>query len=89
MLLNLAGSNPHLDTDGIIAIAEDIAAHSKLRDGEDIPAIAFEAARACSVTFQRHPEYAEGLPEANHEPMLFRLAASLLPSSILPRDAVT
>ena len=53
LLLDLAGSKPHLDTDGIIAIAEDIAAHSRLGDGEDVPAIAFEVARACSVTFQQ------------------------------------
>ena len=63
LLLDLAGNVPHLDTAGIIAIAEDIAAHSKLEDGEDVPAIAFEVARACSVTFQRVPEVAEGLPE--------------------------
>ena len=63
LLLDLAGSKPHLDTDGIIAIAEDIAAHSRLGDGEDVPAIAFEVARICSVTFQRVPVLAEGLPE--------------------------
>ena len=63
LLADLAGSKPHLDTDGIIAIAEDIAAHSRLGDGEDVPAIAFEVARACSVTFRRRPEYADGLPE--------------------------
>ena len=63
LLLDLAGNVPHLDTAGIIAIAEDIAAHSKLEDGEDVPAIAFEVARACSVTFRRVPEVAEGLPE--------------------------
>ena len=45
--------NIMLDTGDIIAIAEDIAAHSRLGDGEDVPAIAFEVARACSVTFQQ------------------------------------
>ena len=53
LLNDLAGSKPHLDTGDIIAIAEDIAAHSRLGDGEDVPAIAFEVARACSVTFQQ------------------------------------
>ena len=53
LLLDLAGGKPHLDTADIIAIAEDIAAHSRLGDGEDVPAIAFEVARACSVTFQQ------------------------------------
>ena len=63
LLQDLASAKPHLDTAGIIAIAEDIAAHSRLEDGEDVPAIAFEVARACSVTFRRVPEVAEGLPE--------------------------
>ena len=72
LLTDLAGSKPHLDTGDIIAIAEDIAAHSRLGDGEDVPAIAFEVARACSVTFRHRPEYANGLPE---------LCYSLLPST--------
>ena len=72
LLNDLAGSKPHLDTGGIIAIAEDIAAHSRLGDGEDVPAIAFEVARICSVTFQRVPELAEGLPD---------LCFSVLPGS--------
>lgn len=53
LLTDLAGSKPHLDTGDIIAIAEDIAAHSRLGDGEDVLAIAFEVAQACSVTFQQ------------------------------------
>ena len=53
LLQDLASGKPHLATADIIAIAEDIAAHSSLEDGEDVPAIAFEVARACSVTFQR------------------------------------
>ena len=72
LLTDLAGGKPHLSTGDIIAIAEDIASHSRLGDGEDIPAIAFEVARACSVTFQRVPELAEGLPE---------LCFSVLPST--------
>ena len=72
LLLDLAGGKPHLDTADIIAIAEDIAAHSRLGDGEDVPAIAFEVARACSVTFQLRPELADGLP---------KLCYSLLPST--------
>ena len=31
LLLDLAGNKPHLNTGDIIAIAEDIAAHSKLK----------------------------------------------------------
>ena len=72
LLTDLAGGKPHLDTGDIIAIAEDIAAHSRLGDGEDVPAIAFEVARICSVTFQRVPVLAEGLPE---------LCFSVLPGS--------
>ena len=56
LLLDLASSKPDLATDDIIAIAEDIAAHSRLGDGEGVPEIAFEVARACSVTFRRVPE---------------------------------
>ena len=52
LLLDLAGSKPHLTTDDIIAIAEDIAAHSELQEGQTIEAVAFEVARACTVTFQ-------------------------------------
>ena len=55
LLQDLAGSKPHLATSDIIAI-EDIAAHSRLGDGEGVPEIAFEVARACSVTFRRVPE---------------------------------
>ena len=72
LLQDLASGKPHLATADIIAIAEDIAAHSSLEDGEDVPAIAFEVARACSVTFQRVPEFAEDLPE---------LCFSVLPGS--------
>lgn len=63
LLLDLAGNKPHLATGDIIAIAEDIAAHSDLDEGWTVEAIAFEIGRACSVTFQRVPELAEGLPE--------------------------
>lgn len=63
LLLDLAGSKPNLSTGDIIAIVEDIAAHSNLKEGWSIEAIAFEIARACSVTFQRIPEFADGLPE--------------------------
>lgn len=52
LLLDLAGNKPHLDTGGIIAIAEDIAAHSDLEEGCTIGDIAFEVARACYVTFE-------------------------------------
>lgn len=36
LLTDLAGSKPHLDTSGIIAIAEDIAAHSVLPGSGDL-----------------------------------------------------
>ncbi len=52
LLLDLAGSKPHLATNDIIAIAENIAAHSDLTDGLTVEVIAFEVARACTVTFQ-------------------------------------
>ena len=52
LLLDLAGSKPHLSTDDIITIAEEIAAHSELQEEQTIEAIAFEVAHACTVTFQ-------------------------------------
>ena len=52
LLLDMAEHMPHLATGDIIAIAEDIAAHSDLTDGLTVEAIAFEVARACTVTFQ-------------------------------------
>lgn len=72
LLLDLAGNKPHLATGDIIAIAEDIAVHSDLDEGWTVEAIAFEIGRACSVTFQRVTELAEGLPE---------LCFSVLPST--------
>ena len=70
LLTGLAGSKPHLDTGDIIAIAEDIAAHSDLEEGCTIEDIAFEVARACYVTFEPVTDKersgqgpAEGLPE--------------------------
>lgn len=72
LLTDLAGSKPHLDTSGIIAIAEDIAAHSDLKEDWTVEAIAFEVAHACFLSFQREPEISEGLPE---------LCFSVLPGS--------
>lgn len=63
LLLDLAGNKPHLDTEDIIAIAEDIAAHSEPKEGWTVESIAYEVARACSVIFRCVPEFAEGLPE--------------------------
>ena len=72
LLNDLAGRKPHLDTADIIAIAEDIAAHSDLSEGQTIEDIAFEVARVCSVTFQCVPSLAEGLP---------KICFSVLPST--------
>ena len=72
LLQDLAGNRPHLDTAGIIAIAEDIAAHTSPGKHWTVEDIAFEVARACHVTFERGPELAEGLPE---------LCFSVLPST--------
>ena len=51
LLQDLAASKPHLATEDIIAIAEDIAAHSDPEAGWTVEGIAFEVARACTVTF--------------------------------------
>ena len=72
LLQDLAGSKPHLTTRDIIAIAKDIAAHTSPGKHWTIETIAFEVARACNVTFERCPEFAEGLPE---------LCFSILPGS--------
>jgi len=53
LLYDLADSKPHLTTEDIIEIAEDIAAHSTLRDGYDIEGIAWEVNRACNVSFEK------------------------------------
>ncbi len=53
LLYNLADSKPHLTTEDIINIAEDIAAHSDLQDDCDIGAIAWEVNRACNVSFEK------------------------------------
>ena len=63
LLQDLAGSKPHLATADIIEIAEDIAAHSDLKDRWIVEAIAFEVASACTVTFHPVPDAASGLPE--------------------------
>ena len=60
LLLDMAEHRPHLATGDIIAIAEDIAAHSDLADGWTVEAIAFEVARICTVTF--HPLTQEDNP---------------------------
>ena len=78
LLTDLASDKPNLSTGDIIAIAEDIAAHSRLEDGEDVPAIAFEVARTCSVTFQRVPcELADAARQAVDERVLPKLMAVL------------
>lgn len=51
LLIDLADSKETLATDDIIAIAENIAAHSRLDEGESVESIAFEVNRACSVFF--------------------------------------
>ena len=51
LLYDLADSKPHLTTEDIIEIAEDIAAHSTLRDGYNIEGIAWEVNRICNVSF--------------------------------------
>lgn len=53
LLYDLADSKPHLTTEDIIEIAEDIAAHSTLRDGYDIEGIAWEVNRICNVSFEK------------------------------------
>ena len=63
LLQELAAGKPHLDTAGIIAIAEDIAAHSDPEAGWTVEGIAFEVARACTVTFVPVHDAASGLPE--------------------------
>ena len=71
LLQDLAAGKPHLDTADIVAIAEDIAAHSDLKRDWTIDTIANQIARACSVTFVPVPD-ATDLPE---------LCYSILPSS--------
>lgn len=54
LLYDLAASKPHLTTEDIIEIAEDIVAHSApidLRGCYDIGSIAWEVNRACNVSF--------------------------------------
>ena len=54
LLYDLAGGKPHLTTEDIIEIAEDIAAHSApsdFRECFDIGGIAWEVNRACNVSF--------------------------------------
>ena len=68
LLQDLAAGKPHLGTADIVAIAEDIAAHSDLKNSWTawtVEAIAFEVARACTVTFVPVPvpDAASGLPE--------------------------
>ena len=53
LLIDLADNQSNLTTGDIIAIAEDIAAHSGCKAGWTIEGIAYEVARACTVTFQR------------------------------------
>ena len=53
LLYDLAASKSHLTTEDIIEIAEDIAAHSALREFYDIGGIAWEVNRACNVSFQK------------------------------------
>ena len=53
LLYDLADSKPHLTTEDIIEIAEDIAAHSNLQNSYDIEGIAWEVNRACNVSFQK------------------------------------
>ena len=53
LLYDLAASKPHLTTEDIIEIAEDIAAHSNLQDGYDVAGIAWEVNRSCNVSFEQ------------------------------------
>ena len=53
LLYDIADSKPHLTTEDIIEIAEDIAAHSALRDGYNIEGIAWEVNRICNVSFEK------------------------------------
>ena len=53
LLYDLADSKPHLTTEDIIEIAEDIAAHSTLRDGYNTERIAWEVNRICNVSFEK------------------------------------
>lgn len=52
LLYDLADSKPHLTTQDIINIAEDIAVHSDLKDGYDVAGVAWEVNRASNVSFQ-------------------------------------
>ena len=63
LLQDLAASKPHLATEDIIAIAEDIAAHTSPDKHWTVEDIAFEVARACHVVFEPVPDAASGLPE--------------------------
>lgn len=51
LLIDLAANKETLMTGDIIAIAEDIAAHSALAEGETIESIAYEVNKACCVYF--------------------------------------
>lgn len=51
LLCNLT-DRENLTTEDILAIAEDIAEHSNLRDGEGITAIMFEIARISNTFFE-------------------------------------
>ena len=53
LLYNLVDSKPHLTTQDIIEITEDIAAHSHLQDGYDVAGIAWEVNRASNVSFEK------------------------------------
>lgn len=53
LLYDLADNKPHLTTEDIIEIAEDIAAHSSLQDGYDVAGIAWEVNRASNVSFEK------------------------------------
>ena len=63
LLQDLAAGKENLTTGDIIQIADDIAGHSELDEGCGIEEIAFEVARACTVTFRPAPEQAAGLPK--------------------------
>ena len=53
MILDLAAQKATLTTGDIIAIAEDIAAHSALDEGMTVESIAFEINKVCYVCFVR------------------------------------
>ena len=63
LLQDLAAGKPHLGTADIVAIAEDIAAHTSPDKHWTVEEIAFEVARACHVTFERCPDAASSLPD--------------------------